>query len=332
MIDHIRRRLPAPPPTLIVGPGDDAAVFEPERGAFQVLTTDAVVEGIHFDRRFSSPADIGYRSIAVNVSDIVAMGARPEYALLSFILPDGLPLVELDGLLDGVLEAAAVCRITIAGGNISRSPGPLIVDVTATGSVRPRKLLRRDGGTPGDAIYVTGMIGSAAAGLDWLKTFRLKPEGTAPADFPPADDPLAACVRRYLRPEPRVRVGMLTGRNKAASACMDLSDGLADAVRQIAEASGTGAVIDAAALPIDPGAAAWFGERGIDAVQAALTGGDDYELLFTVPRKFRGRFRAVQAAARGLALTRIGELTAEGAILIRREGAESELPRGYSHF
>ena len=127
-------------------------------------------------------------------------------------------------------------------------------------------------------------------------------------------------------------MGLLLGRNKAASACMDLSDGLADGVRQVAEASGAGALIDAGVLPIDPGAAEWFAGKGVDAVNAALTGGDDYELLFAVPRTFRGRLRAVQTAARGLQFTRIGELTADGSIRLTRDGVESELPHGYSHF
>ena len=139
LIEHIRTRLPAPPLSLVIGPGDDAAVITPTRGALQVLTTDAVVEGIHFDRRFSSLADIGYKALAVNVSDIVAMGARPEFALLSLILPDGFTISDLDGLLDGLLEMAAASRVSLAGGNISRSPGPLMVDMTVTGSVRPRR-------------------------------------------------------------------------------------------------------------------------------------------------------------------------------------------------
>jgi thiamine-monophosphate kinase len=323
LIEHIRRRLPPPPSPLIVGPGDDAAVFAPERGALQVLTTDALVEGIHFDRRFSSLADVGYRAIAVNVSDVAAMGAHPEYVLLSLVLPAGWTIDDLDALLDGALEAASEYRVAVAGGNVSRSPGPLVVDATATGSVRPRKLLRRDGGRPGDALYVTGTIGAAAAGLGWLRA-------NGPTDA--QSHAAANLVRRYLRPVARVRMGMLLGRNKAASACMDLSDGLADAVRQVAEASGTGALIDAAALPIDPAARDWFTEHGLDPVRAALTGGDDYELLFAVPRRFRGRLRHVQRAARGLQVTRIGELTAERTIRMMRDGVEVELPEGYSHF
>lgn len=125
---------------------------------------------------------------------------------------------------------------------------------------------------------------------------------------------------------------MLLGRNRAASACMDLSDGLGDAVRQVAEASGTGALIDAAALPIDPVARAWFDAQGQDPVLAALTGGDDFELLFAVPRKVRGRFRSVEREARGVALTRIGELTAETGVRLSRDGGVDPLPGGFSHF
>jgi thiamine-monophosphate kinase len=341
LIDHIRRRLPAPPPALLIGAGDDAAVFVPERGAMQVLTTDAIVEGVHFDRRFSSLSDIGYKALAVNVSDIAAMGARPELALLSLILPDGFTLADLDALLDGLLDMASASKVALAGGNISRSPGPLIVDMTVTGSVRPRRILTRGGGRPGDALYVTGSIGGAAAGLAF---FRLKADATGTAHDGPAsrgvpggfrlqaEDQLSACLKRHQRPEPRTRIGMLLGRNRAASACMDLSDGLADAVRQIAEASGTGATVDAAALPLDPAAAAWFESAKTDPVLASVSGGDDYELLFAVPRKARGRLRTVQSLARGVPITHIGELTADPAIQLLRGGGGIPMPEGFSHF
>ena len=125
---------------------------------------------------------------------------------------------------------------------------------------------------------------------------------------------------------------MLLGRNKAASACMDLSDGLADAVRQMAEAGGTGAIVDATLLPVDPAARGWFEAHGQDPVVAAVTGGDDYELLFAVPKKLRGRLRTVQSEARGVPLTRIGELTEHQALLLRRPDAEDPLPRGFEHF
>lgn len=322
LIEHIRARLPVQPANVVVGPGDDAAVITPTRGALQVLTTDAVVEGVHFDRRFSSLPDIGYKALAVNVSDVVAMGARPEFALLSLILPDGFTLADLDALLDGLLEMAAAARVTLAGGNISRSPGPLVVDMTVTGSVRPRRILTRAHGRPGDSIYVTGSIGGAAAGLEMLRRGD-DDRGTAQQ---------SDLIQRHRRPEPRVRVGMLLGRTRTASACMDLSDGLADAVRQIAEASGTGATIDATALPIHPEASLWFGLNGDDPVLRAVSGGDDYELLFTVGRKSRGRLRGVERHARGLSITRIGELTAGSEILLVRESGTIEMPQGFTHF
>ena len=330
LIEHIRRRLPPPPSALVVGPGDDAAVFAPERGALQVLTTDAVVEGIHFDLRFSSLSDIGYKALAVNVSDIAAMGARPEFALVSLILPEAMTFQEVDALIGGVLEMADTAGVAIAGGNISRSPGPLVVDVTATGSVRPRRVLTRSGGGPGDVLYVTGTLGAAAAGLGWLRA-ATGPLAASAAD-PEKTSGMATCVQRHRRPEPRVRVGLLLGRNRAASACMDLSDGLADGVRQIAESSGTGATIEASALPIDPAAADWFRAQGADPVRAAVSGGDDYELLFAVSRKTRGRLRTVERGARGLRLTPIGELTSEPGLRLRRGESFEEVPSGFTHF
>lgn len=327
LIDHIRRRLPAPPPSLVVGPGDDAAVITPERGALQVLTTDALVEGIHFDRRFSALSDIGYKALAVNVSDIVAMGATPDFALLSLILPDWFTAQDLDALVDGMLEMAALSKTTLAGGNISRSPGPLVVDVTAMGSVRPRRIVRRDGGRPGDALYVTGTIGAAEAGLSWMRS-----GGTSEAAAKAEPAGLRICADRHRRPEPRVRIGVLLGRNRAASACIDLSDGLADGVRQLAEASGVGAAVEAGSLPIDPAAAAWFASQGLDPVTAAVSGGDDYELLFAVPSRFRGRLRAVISGARDVPLTRVGELTAAPGVRLLKDGAASDMPSGFSHF
>ena len=249
-------------------------------------------------------------------------------ALLSLMLPSGTPLTDIDALLDGVLEMAAAAGITVAGGNITRSPGPLVVDVTVTGHVRPRRVLTRAGGRPGDGLYVTGSIGAAAAGLEWLnenfrsnENFRLK-----------AEDPIFECVLRHRRPEPRLRIGAMLGRTRTASACMDLSDGLADAIPQVTRASGTGAKVDAAALPIHPGAAAWFTGRGRDPVQAALSGGDDYELLFTVKPKSAGRLRALAADARGVKFTRIGELTKDASVVLLRDEGPEPLPAGFAHF
>jgi len=325
IIAEIRARVPSAPAWLTVGIGDDAAVVEPARGALELLTTHSLVESIHFDRRLSTPADIGWKALAVNLSDVAAMGATPRLGLLSLALPYAIAADEVHALVDGFLALASDTRVALAGGNITRSPGPLIVDVTVSGFARRRRVLTRAGGRLGDDVYVTGEVGSAAAGLQYWKNMT---ETIDPKEISGMD----ACIARHRRPEPRVRIGMLLGRNGAANACMDLSDGLGDAVRQVAEASGTGARIEAEALPIAEAARAWFLRSGQDPIMAAMAGGDDYELLFTAPRRTRGRLHTVMRQARGVRITRIGVLTDGREVAVSRDGREEPLPAGFVHF
>jgi thiamine-monophosphate kinase len=198
-----------------------------------------------------------------------------------------------------------------------------VLDLTMIGTVRPRRMLVRAGAKPGDEVFVSGMLGAARAGLEMCT----EDPARAPADRDP-DSPRG----RYLRPEPRVRLGLMLGRNQAATACMDLSDGLADGLRQIARASHVGLTIDAEALPIDPAARAWLEARGRDPVDEAIAGGDDYELLFTVSPRRTGRLKAVARLVRGLRLTRIGTVTRETGLVVRREGHSEALPAGFAHF
>ena len=320
LIDRITARL-AMPSWVVVGPGDDAAVIATERGALEVLTTDTQVEGVHFDHRFVPADAIGHRALAVNLSDLAAMGAKPRAALLSLMLPDALDVAVVDGMLDGLTALAARHGVTLIGGNISRSPGPLVVDVTAVGSVRPRRVLRRAGARPGDGVYVTGSLGDALVGLHSLQE-RLGPQGSAPQ----------MAEQRYLYPEPRVRMGMLLGRNRAATACMDLSDGLADAVRQVAAASNVGITIDADALPIADAVRRWHVDHNADPTAMALQGGDDYELLFTARPSHAGRLRDVKAHAGSLPITKIGEVTSDRRLTVRTPGGDTPLPEGFEHF
>ena len=322
LVARIRQRLAPAPEWLLVGIGDDAAVVEPERNRVEVLTVDAVVDGVHFDRAFTPPDAIGHRALAVNLSDLAAMGASPRLALLSMALPPSLPLEDYDAIAGGIARLAAAERLHVVGGNLTKTPGPLTIDIAVVGTVKRRQALTRSGARAGDEVYVSGALGGAAAGLALLR--RL---GATPAGSPHA----SAVVDRYLRPQPRVRLGLMLARNRAASACVDLSDGLADGLHRIAEASGVGIAIDGDALPIDPAARALFDERGDDPVRAAICGGDDYELLFTVRPRTR---RRLTAAARhgGAALTRIGACTADRAVVVQRGGAPMPVPEGYSHF
>ena len=315
------------PPWVVVGPGDDAAVIQPERGALEVLTTDALVEGVHFDRRFVPPDAIGHRALAVNLSDLAAMGAMPRAALLSFVLPDELEIEAVDGMVDGLITLAARHHVAIVGGNITRSPrlgsghaqGPLMIDVTAIGSVKTRRVLTRGGARPGDEVFVTGTIGGAAAGL---RSLQASTSGSGIGD--PGSENVGADLQvgpneqRYLRPEPRVRMGLLLGRNRAATACIDLSDGLADGLRQIAAASRVGITVDEASIPMADGVPEFHS--------------DDYELLFTVRPSSRGRLRAVKRQAGDLPITRIGIVTRELQLVLRTPSGTRDLPEGFEHF
>ena len=321
MIARIRAVVPPARASVVVGIGDDAAVVEPERGRLTVATTDALVEGIHFERAFCSSADVGHKALAVNLSDLAAMGAAPHHALLSLALPAACPVSDVDALLESLLALAERHRTALIGGNIAASPGPLVVSLTAVGSVARRRILTRRGARPGDILYVSGRIGAAAAGLASLR-------GGPHRDRPdPAD-----CRLRYRRPEPRVRLGVALGRNRAARACIDLSDGLGDAVRQLAAASGTGARIEADALPIHPEARAWLDADGLDPVAAALQAGEDYELAFTAPPAFRGRLRHVRRMVGDLPVTPVGVMTREREVRLHRDGRDEPLPDGFEHF
>ena len=321
LIARIAGRLPPPPGWMPVGIGDDAAVVEPERNRLEVLSVDALVEGIHFDRAFTPPDAIGHRALAVNLSDLAAMGAAPRLCLLSLALPASFPVADFDAMIGGLTALAARHRMHVAGGNLTRSPGPLVIDIMVSGTAKRRQVLLRKGARPGDDLYVTGSIGAAAAGLGMLKAEGLK-----------ACTSGNSCADRYLYPEPRLRMGQLVARNRAASAGMDLSDGLADGVHQIAEASGVGAIVDAEALPIEPAAREWFTRHGTDAVTAALTGGDDYELLLAVRPKL-GRRLAEARRHGGVALTRIGVCTQDPSVVLKGvDAGHRPLPQGYHHF
>jgi len=325
LISRITARL-AKPSWVVIGPGDDAAVLQPERGAFDVLTTDAQVEGVHFDWRFVPPDAVGHRALAVNLSDLAAMGAAPRAALLSLVLPAELEVTVVDGILDGFVALAERHRVAVVGGNITRSPGPMMIDVTATGSVKPRRILTRAGARAGDEVFVTGAIGGAAVGLKMLQVRSGSGVGDQGADQG------TRLSQKYLRPEPRVRAGLLLGRNRAASACIDLSDGLADGIRQIAAASDVGIRVDEALIPFADGVTEFHRSLGGDPLCAALAGGDDYELLFTVRPAWRGRLRAVRSQAGDMPITRIGVVTEDTRLVVRTAAGDRDLPAGFEHF
>ena len=323
LIARLQARVSAPPPWIVAGIGDDAAILSPPRGEFLALTTDSLVEDVHFRRAWTPLEAVGHKALAVNLSDLAAMGAAPHAALLSLALPPDLPVAEFDALIEGFLTLADATGTPLVGGNITRSPGPLVVDVTAVGSARARRVLRRNAGRAHDDLYVTGTLGAAATGLAAL---------TAGASRASLGEDLAACVARYERPDPRLRAGVTAARSRSVSAAIDLSDGLADAVRQIAVSSGTGAVVDAASIPVHRGTRAWADKTGADPLSFALSGGEDYELLFAVSRRRRRGFLATAKRWTGLTVTRIGCLTAESGLWLDRPQGREPLGTGFVHF
>jgi thiamine-monophosphate kinase len=294
----------------------------PERNKHLVVTTDAIVEGVHFSRASSGPADIGHKALAVNLSDLAAMAATPRWALLSLVLPGSWLVADVEDMVDGLSALAGRHGVSVVGGNITRTEGPLVVDVTAGGEVGPRRWLTRGGARAGHEIYVSGTIGGAAAGLEMLRA-GVSDEGSG----------IGGCIARHRRPEPRVRLGVAMGRARAARAAMDLSDGLADALRQVAAASNVGVRIEGDRLPIASGAREWWMARGIDPVTAAVEGGDDYELLYAVPPRSGGALRSVARHVADPPLTKIGVFTKDPrALVIARPGKEDALPEGFEHF
>ncbi len=322
LISRIRERAGAAAPGVTLGIGDDAAVLAPVRGRSDVLTTDTLIEGVHFRRDWSTAGAVGRKAVLVNLSDLAAMGATPRAILLSLSLPGSLTVEDFDALIDGVVAEARSVNAVLIGGNITASPGPLVVTVTAIGTAHPRRILRRDGGRSGHALYVTGSVGAAAAGLGIL---------ASGADRRSLADGPASCVSRYERPPELSRLSRKVAGYRAGSACVDLSDGLADAVRQIAEASRTGASIDAERVPVDDAAAAWWRSAGLPVLERSIAGGEDYELLFAVPPKKHRGFLAA-AAAVGVRVTRIGALTTGDACVMSQGDEVLPMPGGFGHF
>ncbi|MGE0361859.1 MAG: thiamine-phosphate kinase [Vicinamibacterales bacterium] len=316
LVAWIRRRVPPPGPEVVIGIGDDAAVLRPPRGELLVVTTDTLVDGVHVERALCPPETIGRRAVAVNLSDLAAMGARPQWLLLSLAVPPSLPLAHFEALVDGAIAAATAAGAALVGGNLTRTPGPLTVDVTAAGRVHPRRLLRRDTARPGDVLWVTGALGGAAAGLAML---RAGAAATGPS------------VDRYLTPVARLREGAALAGARAARAALDVSDGLASSLRQLAAASNVGVRIDAERVPLVADARSWFERAGVDPLVAALAASDDYELLIASPPRSDGRIRAARRRF-ATPLTAIGVVTKSRECVLVRDGVAHPLPHGFAHF
>ena len=299
------------------GIGDDAAVLAVPAGQELAVAIDTLVEGVHFPRG-TSAVDIGWKALAVNLSDLAAMGATPAWALLALTLPEP-DQAFVEGLAEGFAQLAKPHRLALVGGDTTR--GPLSISVAVHGFVAPGKALMRSGARVGDAVLVTGTLGDAAAGLHALAhPFAVEEQRRDARDL---------LVARLNRPTPQLAAG--SALRDLAHACIDVSDGLIADLGHICTASGVGAEVDASLLPLSPSLIAIYDDAS--AQQFALTGGDDYELCFTVPMN---RLADVQSdlSRLGCGVTRIGRIVEGQGVSVRGvDGQWMETGQaGWNHF
>jgi thiamine-monophosphate kinase len=320
----LRNLVPCKVRGLRLGIGDDAAVVEvgPRRGV--VLKSDMCIENVHFNRRLHPPLSVGHRALTRPLSDLAAMGAVPRFALVSLALSRSTPPGWTEGFYSGLLALAMRFGVTLVGGDVAMMHAPIVIDVIVTGEVVLGTELRRSGAKPGDRIFVSGELGQAALGLRLLQlqrhvsTRHRRTSGRS-------DRSWVAAVQAQLYPEPRCKLGRLLSARNLASATIDLSDGLSTDLRHLCEASGVGARVSEELLPLS--LSLEYPRR--TRLALALHGGEDYQLLFTVPRG-----KEIPAWLGDVPLHCIGEIRrSKEILLVANDGRPSALPPGgYDHF
>ena len=315
--------------SLVAGIGDDAAVFRSSAGKETVITADLLAEDIDFRRTTTAPFLLGHKALAVSLSDIAAMGARPLWSLISIGVPEDVWQTEfVDQFYEGVLELANHYGVQLIGGDTSRTNESIVIDSVVAGECAAGTAVMRSGASPGDQIFVTGSLGAAAAGLRLIERgAHLAEQNLADEDSQKLDHVLI----RQLRPEARVGWGIVLGEERLATSMIDLSDGLSSDLNRLCDASGVGALIDSSLLPIDNRVVELCGRRALDPLQLALHGGEDFELLFTVKPDNVARLpRRVD----GVEIKRIGAMTnaIEGIKISEGPRVWDLKPGGWKHF
>lgn len=321
LIQLLHNRYPARSALLKKGIGDDAAVWCPRNAdEHWLITTDMLLEGVDFRLEWTTPRQLGRKSIAVNLSDLAAMGARPRFFTVALAVPSGISERWILEFYEGLTEPGSLKGAQLIGGDLSRSENGILISITALGESLNRKILYRSGGRAGDLLYVTGILGRSAAGLKLLQTGRARPRS----------HPQQEAVRAHQTPEPRCEAGVWLAQCGMARCMMDLSDGLSMDLPRMCAASGVGAEIHAAELPVFTKSRLW----DCDPVELALHGGEDYELLFAVPNS-RSRLFEKSYPSKLPKITRIGKMTGSvGKVWVKESGKSRHrlLEHGYDHF
>src|SRR5262245_15818824 len=328
LIGRISRRYGRPGASIIQGIGDDAAVVASQPDQWLILTTDLLAEDVHFDRRTATWTDIGFRAAIANLSDIAAMGGTPLYLLTALAIPQRTLGREVDLCYRGMMAACRPYKVRLIGGDTSASSSGWFLSITLIGSVSPQRALFRHGARVGDGIYVTGTLGDSLAGLTLLQS------ASRTSHKPLSAGQRQMLINRHLRPTARVSVGRWLSQERLATSAIDLSDGLSGDLRHICKESHVGAEVDIAALPLSPACRAFSDEKKTDPSALTLTGGRDYELLFTTPRRLQPKMEHM-GRKRGFRITRIGTIIAASQGILARlpDGRRHLLPAtSYEHF
>ncbi len=327
LIRALKKRYGTTSARIVRGIGDDAAVIASGRNRY-LLTTDLLAEGIHFDRRTAAFTDIGFRAATANLSDIAAMGGTPEYLLVALAIPRDAIGRQVRQLYDGMMAACRPHRVNLIGGDTSASRSGWFVNLMLVGSAAGGRLLFRSGAKEGDDLYVTGTLGDSRAGLQLLQR-----RGMAPAPSLQAAH-RRFLTQRHLRPTARIREGRWLSKARWATSAIDLSDGLSGDLRHLCAESEVGAIIDLAALPVSSACRRYAVSVKKDPTALALSGGEDYELLFTVSARHRARFERA-SMQQHFRMTKVGRMTAakEGLRMTLPDGRQRPLPcSSYEHF
>jgi thiamine-monophosphate kinase len=317
--------------SLIKGISDDAAVFRPTPGNVQLFTTDAFVEGVHFDLTFTSLKHLGWKVIAANISDIVAMGGIPRYATVSLALPGKLSVEMMEELYLGISSACEKYSCRVVGGDTTSSLANMMVSVAMTGECSEQDVVYRSGAQPGDYLCVTGHLGASVAGLKILQREKKQYlQSAQPTEFRPNLEPYGEALEKHLMPKPRLDIVRLLNRGVKVHAMIDISDGLASEVHHLCASSNMGATIHEHNIPltgITQRIAEEFSEQPTD---YALYGGEEYELLFAITEEELGKLERMTND-----VTIIGRITEKSAgVEVVREGGEHEALgfTGWDHF
>ncbi len=319
LLGRVRRWTATSDPSIIKGIGDDVAVFEAGKKAF-LATTDILIEGVHFEQAWIDPYHLGKKALAVNLSDIAAMGGIPRYYLLSLGLPRLFSLSYVSRFYRGLKEMAKPFRVSLIGGDTSLSQ-KLIINICLLGEGEKKKLIYRKGANVGDELFVTGTVGDSALGLKMLQDKGRKPK----------PGPL---IERHLSPHPRIELGQAIGQGRLATAMIDVSDGLLIDTSHLLEESRRGARIFEKEVPLSRLYRRHISSYSNRPYEMALTGGEDYELLFTAPPRMREKISSL-ARLHHVPITRIGVIVSrqKGFRIVRRDGTEyAPSQMGFDHF